>query len=130
DDLSERGHERLVHRIRRLVRVVDRQYDHAVGILVPANGVAHLYRASTTVAIPMPPPTHSVARPYLPPVRCSSSISVPRIIPPVAPSGCPIAIAPPLTLTFDMSRPMSLTNRSTTAANASLISTRSRSSTV
>ena len=40
-----------------------------------------------------------------------------------------MAMAPPLTLTFSMSRPMSRTKRSTTAANASLISTRSRSST-
>ena len=28
----------------------------------------------------MPPPTQSVTSPYLPPVRCSSSISVPRIM--------------------------------------------------
>ena len=41
-----------------------------------------------------------------------------------------MAIAPPLTLTLSMSRPMSLTKRRTTAAKASLISTRSRSSTV
>ena len=57
--------------------------------------------------------------------RCARArrSSVPRIMPPVAPSGWPMAIAPPLTLTFSMSRSMSLTKRSTTAANASLIST-------
>jgi acetyl-CoA C-acetyltransferase len=36
------------------------------------------------------------------------SISVPRIMPPVAPSGWPIAIAPPLTLTISGSRSRSL----------------------
>src|SRR5204862_3708630 len=128
DGLRHRLGVGRVHRVGRLLRIVEREDDDAVVALLVADRVAH-QRASTTVAMPMPPPTHSVARPYLPPVRCSSSTSVPRIMPPVAPSGWPIAIAPPLTLTFSMSRPMSLTNRSTTAANASLISTRSRSST-
>ena len=41
-----------------------------------------------------------------------------------------MAMAPPLTLTFSMSRSMSRTKRRTTAAKASLISTRSRSSLV
>ena len=43
--------------------------------------------SSTMVAMPMPPPTHSVARPRLRSRRSSSSMIVPRIIAPVAPSG-------------------------------------------
>ena len=54
----------------------------------------------------------------------------PRIMPPVAPSGWPMAIAPPLTLTLSRSTSMSLTKRRTTAANASFISIRSMSSIV
>ncbi len=41
-----------------------------------------------------------------------------------------MAMAPPLTLTLSRLNPMSLAKRSTTAANASFISTRSMSSTV
>ena len=54
--------------------IVEREDDDAVVVLVPANrgALAHIQTASTTVAMPMPPPTQSVARPYLPPVRCSS----------------------------------------------------------
>ena len=54
-----------VHRVGRLVRVVERQHDDPVVVLVPADGGAlgHDQIASTTVAIPMPPPTHNVARP-------------------------------------------------------------------
>ncbi len=69
--LPERVHERLVHRVGRLVGVVHREDDHSVGVLLPADhvrgraaGVPGAHRtASTTVAMPMPPPTHSVARP-------------------------------------------------------------------
>ena len=58
-----RGLVGLVHRVRRLVRVVEREDDDAVGVLLVADGrVAHQMR-STTVAMPMPPPMHSVARP-------------------------------------------------------------------
>ena len=52
------------------------------------------------VAVPMPPPMQSVMSAVLLPVRSSSSSAVPRIMAPVAPSGWPIAIAPPLTLTL------------------------------
>ena len=80
----------LVHGVRRLVRVVERQDDDAVVALLPLDRRAlrggHQTR-STTVAMPMPPPTQSVARPYRLSWRSSSSISVPRIMPPVAPSG-------------------------------------------
>src|SRR3954454_5308446 len=126
---GHRGLVGLVHRVRRLVRVVEDQVDDAVGVLLPANRVGHQTR-STTVAMPMPPPMHSVARPERLLVRSSSSISVPRIIPPVAPSGWPIAIAPPLTLTRSRSMSMSRAKRRTTAANASFISIRSMSSIV
>ena len=51
-----------------------------------------------TVAVPMPPPTHNVASAVDLFVLSNSSRTVPSIIAPVAPRGCPIAIAPPLTL--------------------------------
>ena len=51
-------------------------------------------------------------------------------MPPVAPIGCPSAIAPPLTLTLPGSRSSSRIALSTTEANASLISHTSMSSTV
>ena len=65
--------------------------------------VAGLRRGQTRsmiVAVPMPPPMHSVMSAAPLPVRSSSSSAVPRIIAPVAPSGWPMAIAPPLTLTL------------------------------
>ena len=54
-----------VHRVGRLVGVVEGQHDDAVPVLLPADGraLSHDQIASTTVAIPMPPPTHSVASP-------------------------------------------------------------------
>src|SRR5215510_2992826 len=81
------------------------------------------------VAMPMPPPTQSVARPRRRSRRWSSSTRVPRIIAPVAPSGWPIAIAPPLTLVISWLMPRSRMNRIATAANASFISQRSMSPT-
>ena len=48
--------------------------------------------------------------------------------PPLAPIGCPSAIAPPLTFTFDSSTPSIRIELSATDANASLISNRSTSS--
>src|SRR5688572_17719368 len=53
---------------------------------------------SMIVAVPMPMPMQSVTSAVCLPLRSSSSSTVPKIIAPVAPSGCPIAIAPPLTL--------------------------------
>ena len=46
-----------------------------------------------TVAVPMPPPTHNVASAVDLFVLSNSSRTVPSIIAPVAPRGCPIAIA-------------------------------------
>ena len=61
-------------------------------------------------------------------VTAGSSSAVPSSMAPVAPSGWPSAIAPPLTLTVARSAPVSRCHASTTDANASLISTRSISS--
>ena len=47
---------------------------------------------------------------------------------PVAPNGCPIAIAPPLTLTFSAGTFSSVIKRITTAAKASFTSNKSISS--
>src|SRR5262249_9983417 len=55
---------------------------------------------SMMVAVPMPAPMHKVTRPVERSRRSSSSSNVPRIMAPVAPSGWPSAIAPPLTLTL------------------------------
>ena len=46
-----------------------------------------LFARFTTIAAPMPPPTHSVARPCRPPERSSSRSSVPSRRAPVAPRG-------------------------------------------
>ena len=57
--------------------------------------------ASTHMATPMPPPMHSVARPFLAPRRRISKTSVLKTRAPDAPIGWPMAMAPPLTLTID-----------------------------
>src|SRR5438105_305404 len=79
------------------------------------------------VALAIPPPSHIVWRPYRPPVRSSSLSSVVMSLAPEHPSGCPRAMAPPLTFTLAMSGWCSFSQASTTEANASLISTRSMS---
>src|SRR5581483_6381463 len=82
---------------------------------------------STHMAMPMPPPMQSVARPFLASRFCISCSRVVRIRAPEAPIGWPMAIAPPLTFTLLASQPMSLFTASAWAAKASLASTRSRS---
>src|SRR6185437_4188941 len=59
---------------------------------------------SMIVAVPMPTPMQSVISAVERLRRSSSSSAVPRIMAPVAPSGWPIAMAPPLTLTLSASR--------------------------
>jgi hypothetical protein len=59
----------------------------------------HDHTRSMTVAVPMPAATHKVTSAVCFPVRSSSSSTVPSTMAPVAPSGCPIAMAPPFTLT-------------------------------
>src|SRR5690606_38162518 len=138
DDLVHRGAVEGVHGVGAGGGVIQHQRHDAVGDrLVPdralrggADGsllwlersrVRYEARTRTTrVAMPRLPPTHSVARPRRRSRRSSSSTSVPRIIAPVAPSGWPIAVAPPLTLVISSVMPMSRMNRMATAANASL----------
>src|SRR3954471_20810230 len=79
--------------------------------------------------MPMPPPMHSVARPFLASRFCISCSRVIRTRAPEAPIGWPSAIAPPLTFTFAGSQPMSLLTAHAWAAKASFASIRSRSST-
>ena len=62
DGLPHRRAEVGVHRVGGLVRVVEDEVDDPVAGVFPADGVGH-QMASTTVAMPMPPPTQSVARP-------------------------------------------------------------------
>ena len=102
DACRQRRAEGVVHRVGALARVVQRQRDDAVGVLVPADGVVSCQSDSLHDRSPRPcrrrrtaSPARSAGR-----ARSSSSMTVPRIIAPVAPSGWPSAIAPPLTLTF------------------------------
>ena len=63
------------------------------------------------VALAMPPPSHIVCSPYRPP-RCSSALTrVVMMRAPLAPSGWPMAMAPPLTLVLARSAPGSHTTR-------------------
>src|SRR5436190_11346373 len=50
-------------------------------------------------ASPCPPPPHSPAAPTPPPRRCNSRTRCSASRAPEAPTGCPIEMAPPLTLT-------------------------------
>ena len=77
-------------------------------------------------ADPCPPPPHSAAAPVPPPRRFNSSARCKAILAPDMPIGWPMAMAPPLTFTFDGSRPKVRVDAIPTAAKASLISMRSR----
>ena len=74
------------------------------------------------MAVPIPAPTHNVISPVERSLLSNSSKSVPISIAPVAPNGCPIAIAPPFTLTLSLLIPIASIYLSTTAAKASLTS--------
>ena len=78
--------------------------------------------------MPWPTPMHMLAAPRAAPRRRISCSSVVTILAPEQPSGCPMAIAPPLTLTRSGSALSSSTTATDCAANASLTSIRSTSS--
>src|SRR4051795_2931864 len=82
---------------------------------------------SISVPVPRPPPQHIVTKPIDLSERSISCSSVVIRRAPVEPSGCPRAIAPPLTFTRSMSGLCSRCQAATTGANASLISNRSMS---
>src|SRR5688572_1005897 len=92
-----------------------------------ANRFDGHHTASMIIAIPWPPPIHADATPYFFCRRRNSSSNVSRSRAPLAPSGCPIAMAPPLTFTLSRSRPSSFSQARYCGAKASLISIRSRS---
>ncbi len=75
----------------------------------------------------MPPPMHKVASPFFASRFCISCSSVTKTRAPEAPIGWPRAMAPPLTLTLEVSQARSLLTAQAWAAKASLASTRSRS---
>src|SRR5256885_8577316 len=79
-------------------------------------------------ASPWPPPPHRAAAPTFAPRRLSSCASVSTRRAPLAPIGCPSATAPPLTFTRSSSSRSIRVELIATDANASLISTSSRSS--
>src|ERR1700737_1222194 len=119
-------------------RVVSRSHESADGGLSGAHRVL-----STTIAKPLPPAEQTVIRPNCPLRRRNSFSNVVVMRAPVAPNGCPIAIEPPITLSFALSTsPTGCENParsahpfdsnplrfdSTCAANASCISIRSMS---
>src|SRR6478735_761844 len=106
DDLVQLGHDLGGDDVHRTAGHVPDQGRNAVGVGLEAEiGEVHRFsplRADQTrsmmVATPMPAATQSVTSAVCLFVRSSSSSTVPRIIAPVAPSGWPIAMAPPLTL--------------------------------
>lgn len=73
------------------------------------------------VAAPCPPATQRLAQPYFFFSQCKVRINVPVNRAPVVPSGCPIAITPPLTFISSGSRPSSLIVYKATRQNTSLI---------
>src|SRR3984885_11311158 len=83
------------------------------------------FKLSTPIAIPCPPPMQAVASPYFFFRRRNSYSKVITSRVPVAPSGCPNAIAPPFTLTFSRSKPNSFSTPKYCAANASFTSIKS-----
>ena len=83
------------------------------------------YVRSKIPAAPIPPPTHMLTRPYRAFRRLISYNNVVVSFAPVQPSGCPRAIAPPLTFRRSASIGSSFRHASTWAANASFSSTRS-----
>mmetsp|Transcript_39174 Transcript_39174/g.101311 ORF Transcript_39174/g.101311 Transcript_39174/m.101311 type:complete len:288 (+) Transcript_39174:65-928(+) len=98
-----------------------------VGHNLLAGGMSGL---SKHMATPWPPPMHNVARPRLARECCISWSRSTTIRQPDAPIGCPIAMAPPFTLTFAGSQPISLFTARACAAKASFASMMSRSLTV
>ena len=79
------------------------------------------------IAIPMPPPIHKVAKPFVTFLFCISWINVTNILAPEAPIGWPSAIAPPFTFKLLVSQPNSLLTAIDWAANASFDSINSNS---
>mmetsp|Transcript_1560 Transcript_1560/g.6936 ORF Transcript_1560/g.6936 Transcript_1560/m.6936 type:complete len:273 (+) Transcript_1560:2675-3493(+) len=77
----------------------------------------------------MPLPMHMLTTPFFADLLFISCSSVATHLAPVAPSGCPSAMAPPLTFTFSASSPSFVAQYVACDANASLSSKRSTSST-
>jgi len=79
------------------------------------------------VAMACPCPMHIVCNPYLLLVLSSSCTSLVIKTAPLAPSGCPCAMAPPLGLIFSIGTFNVFFHDKTTEANASLVSNTSMS---
>src|SRR5438067_240575 len=139
---GEAGEEFVLHRARYDVDGLTFEVEHdgrnAVGDL-PGDGGSRErgsgrrhYGRSSTMANPIPPCAHTEMRPNWTSRRRISFESVVTRRPPVAPNGCPIAIAPPMTLMMSslMSHPFAAKPwrfESTCEAKASCISMRPRS---
>ena len=83
---------------------------------------------SKSAAMPIPPPMHSAAIPSLTRCCCIWCKSVVAMRAPLAPTAWPRAMAPPWTLTLSQSQSSSRPTAKLWAANASLSSMRSTSS--
>mmetsp|Transcript_86937 Transcript_86937/g.106621 ORF Transcript_86937/g.106621 Transcript_86937/m.106621 type:complete len:214 (-) Transcript_86937:37-678(-) len=83
------------------------------------------YSLSKTAAAPIPDPIHMDTIPLFNPCLSISFNNVTVILAPVIPNGCPIAIAPPFTLTLSIVNPNFLTQYTACDANASFISNKS-----
>src|SRR5439155_18483477 len=118
--------DRGLDRRRRFVEA--RRDGDAIGrVEVALLHVVALQTRSKIAAAPCPVPTHIVTMPYFRLWRRSACTTVAARIAPVAPSGWPNAIAPPIGLALAGSRPMLLITASDCAANASLSSIQSMS---
>ena len=95
----------------RPARVHARAGGHARGRDLGALGAQTRW---ISVPVPSPPPQHIVTSPISLSERSSSCSSVVISRAPVDPSGCPSAIAPPLTFTRSMSGPSSRRHAATT----------------
>src|SRR5262249_30427656 len=92
-------------------RLVEDQHPDAGGAVLEAErarrlvGLALAHAASTIIAAPCPPPTHSVASPIPAWRRRISSSSVSTMRAPLTPTGWPSAMAPPFTFMRERSMP-------------------------
>src|SRR5579871_3977839 len=79
-------------------------------------------QTSIAIAVASPPPMHRLAMPRLRPRALSAPMRVAMIRAPLAPIGCPSAVAPPCTLSFSSAMSSSRAAIIATAANASFTS--------
>src|SRR6478735_3340256 len=127
--------QQRVDQFERLAGVAEPADHHGGAVLDAGDGVLdRIYEVqhywsfpavtfSRTTARPWPTPMQMAATPQRSPEACRDRAKVPRIRVPEAPSGCPMAIAPPCRFTIEWSIPQALMHARDCAAKASLSST-------